>query len=206
MIRKLALKYADSSGGSSVAVPNFEQRIFEVESFVKTTTKMMHVRVEVMDRKIKSEVGGLRRELSDKIEEKAGEVNHQFEKLDSKSEMLEKKLGAVEFLRKEDLDKIFDDLKNVKGTDNGDGEVSLDEIRMIAKDMLKKDIQRHAADGLGRVDYALSFGWPRGPLTTRQPVEYSWISGNPTPFTKIRQSLLCIGSSTQIQHVPNSLQ
>ena len=49
---------------------------------------------------------------------------------------------------------------------------------------------------------------PRGPLTTRQPAKDSWMSGNPTahhhvPFsgthdlTKIRQSLLCTGSSTQ---------
>ena len=109
-----------------------------------------------MNRKIESEVGHLRRELSDKIEENAGEVNHRFEKW---SEMLEKKveeMGAVEFLRKEDLDKIFDDLMNVKRIDNGDRGVSLDEIRMIAKDMLKKEIQRHVGDGLDRVDNALS--------------------------------------------------
>ena len=100
MIRKLALKSTDSSGGSLVVVPDFVRRIDEVESFVKTKMTMMQVQVDAMDKKIESEVGGLRRELSDKIEEKAGEVNHRFEILDSKSEMLEKKLGelgAVEF-------------------------------------------------------------------------------------------------------------
>ena len=39
--------------------------------------------------------------------------------------------------------------------------------------------------------------FPRVPLTTRQPAEYSWMSGNPTPLMKIGQSLLCMGSSTQ---------
>ena len=34
-----------------------------------------------------------------------------------------------------------------------------------------------------------------------QPMEYSWMSGNSTPPTKIGQSLLCTGSS-----VPNNLQ
>ena len=34
-------------------------------------------------------------------------------------------------------------------------------------------------------------------LITRQPAEYSWMSGNPTPLMKIGQSLLCTGSSTQ---------
>ncbi|RVW44890.1 SUN domain-containing protein 1 [Vitis vinifera] len=129
MIRKLALKSADSSGGSLVAVPDFERRIAEVESFLKTTTKMMQVQVEVVDRKIESEVGGLRRELSKKIEEKAGDFNNHLEKLDSKSETLEKKLGE---------------------------EMSLDEIRGIAREIVEKEIERHAADGLGRVDYALS--------------------------------------------------
>ena len=49
---------------------------------------------------------------------------------------------------------------------------------------------------------------PEGPLTTRQPAEYKWMSGYPTPLLKIGQSLLCTGSSTQIHHlhkpVPNS--
>ena len=48
---------------------------------------------------------------------------------------------------------------------------------------------------------------PGGPLTTRQPAEYKWMSGYPTPLQKIGQSLLCTGSSTQIQYlyipVPN---
>ena len=43
---------------------------------------------------------------------------------------------------------------------------------------------------------------PGGPLTTRQPAEYSWMLGNPTPLTKIGQSLLCTGSSTQSTTVP----
>ena len=40
-----------------------------------------------------------------------------------------------------------------------------------------------------------------GLLTTRQLAEYSRMSGNPTFFTKIGQSLLCTGSSTQIQNL-----
>ena len=38
--------------------------------------------------------------------------------------------------------------------------------------------------------------FPGGPLTTRQSVEYSWMSSNPTSLMKIGQSLLCMGSST----------
>ena len=42
---------------------------------------------------------------------------------------------------------------------------------------------------------------PGGPLTTRQPAKYKWMSGYPTPLQKIGQSLLCTGSSTQIRHL-----
>ena len=59
----------------------------------------------------------------------------------------------MEFFSKEDSDKIIDDLMNVKGADNGDMEVGLDDIIMAIRNMLLKEIQR-----LGRVDYALSSG------------------------------------------------
>ena len=42
---------------------------------------------------------------------------------------------------------------------------------------------------------------PGCPLTTRQPAEYKWMSGYPTPLQKIRQSLLCMGSSTRVNHL-----
>ena len=126
MIRKLALKSADFSG-----VPDFAG-IVEVESAVKIPANKMQVQAEFVNKKIESEVGG--------------EVNHRFEKL---SEMLEKKLGelrAVEFLSKEDLDKIIDDLMNVRGVDNGDMEVTLDDIIMTTRNMLLKEILRLGID------------------------------------------------------------
>ena len=33
--------------------------------------------------------------------------------------------------------------------------------------------------------YACDAPKPGGPLTTRQPAEYKWLSGNPTPLQKI---------------------
>ena len=38
-------------------------------------------------------------------------------------------------------------------------------------------------------------------MTTRQPAEYKWMSGYPMPLQKIGQSLLCTGSSTQLQNL-----
>ena len=36
--------------------------------------------------------------------------------------------------------------------------MSLDEIRMFKRGILEKEIERHAADGFGRIDYALRSG------------------------------------------------
>ena len=47
------------------------------------------------------------------------------------------------------------------------------------------------------IDCVCDAPFPGGPLTTRQPAEYSWMSGNPIPLTKIGQSFFCTGSSTQ---------
>ena len=57
-----------------------------------------------------------------------------------------------------------------------------------------------------RSGYIKSLGYcdapkPGGPLTTRQPAEYKWMSGYPTPLQKIGQSLLCTGSSTHLQNL-----
>ena len=58
-----------------------------------------------------------------------------------------------------------------------------------------------ANQGKGHVTIAISLDcdapFPGGPLTTRQPAEYSWMSGNPTPLMKIGQCLFCMGNSTQ---------
>ena len=46
---------------------------------------------------------------------------------------------------------------------------------------------------------------PGVPLTTRQPVEYSWMSGYPTPLTKIgAESPLYGGLYQNTKPIPNS--
>ncbi|XP_057980984.1 SUN domain-containing protein 1-like [Malania oleifera] len=163
MIRKLALKSADSSAGvpMGVGVSDFEGRIAEVEGFMKTTTKMMQVQVEVVDRKIENEVGGLRRELNKKIEEKSAELASEVKRLEAESEGLAKAVGelrVMDLLTKEDLERFYDELKDAKGSEVRDSDMSLDDIRAAAKEIIEKEIGRHAADGLGMVDYALASG------------------------------------------------
>ncbi|XP_050218628.1 SUN domain-containing protein 1-like [Mercurialis annua] len=159
MVRKLALDSPPSSGGNADYSSHFaesEARTAEVESLVKKLVKMIQVQVEVVDKKIDSQVGGLRTEFDAKIHEK-GLV---LEELRGRFDELDKSFGdfkAVDWLSKEDFNKFVDDfLNNNKGKDSQTHDINLDDIRAYARDIVIKEIEKHAADGLGMVDYALA--------------------------------------------------
>ncbi|XP_077248964.1 SUN domain-containing protein 1-like isoform X2 [Tasmannia lanceolata] len=155
MISKQVWKFEDSSVVAPVATLDFEGRISELEAFLKKTTNMMQVQVDVVDRKIESEVASLRGEVTKKVEEKGLRIETEFKKLGFRTDNLEKSLHELKdtgFLSKED----FNELKMSKGLEGSDERFSLDETRVVAREIVEKEIERHAADGLGRVDYALA--------------------------------------------------
>lgn len=158
MIRRVYLKSGDSAG-AELGFSEFERRITEVENFLKTTTKMMQLQVEVLDRKVESEMGGLRREVSKSIDDKSVILERELKKLEEKSERLERTLSelkAVDWLSKEEFEKFFEEFKKQKSGELSENYVSLDDIRVYAREIVEKEIEKHAADGLGRVDYALA--------------------------------------------------
>lgn len=158
MIRRVYLKSGDSAG-AELGFSEFERRITEVENFLKTTTKMMQLQVEVLDRKVESEMGGLRREVSKSIDDKSVILERELKKLEEKSEGLERTLSelkAVDWLSKEEFEKFFEEFKKQKSGELSENYVSLDDIRVYAREIVEKEIEKHAADGLGRVDYALA--------------------------------------------------
>ncbi|KAJ9186994.1 hypothetical protein P3X46_002496 [Hevea brasiliensis] len=162
MVRRLALKPGDySTSGTQLGLSEFEARIAEVESFLKTTVKMIQVQVEVVDAKIENEVGGLRREMDKKIDAKSVFLESELRQLVARNEELEKSMGelkAVGWLSKEDFKKFYEELKKQQGSELGESNVSLDKIRTYAREIVEREIEKHAADGLGRGDYALASG------------------------------------------------
>ncbi|MCL7047937.1 hypothetical protein MKW94_009252 [Papaver nudicaule] len=169
MIWILALKSGDSSEISG--------QIAEVEKFIDSTTKMMQIQVEVVERKIQSEVGGLRKEFTKKVEEKGAKYETELKKLEAKADELGKSFGELKgsgILTKEDFDKFFVEFmkNNAEGSEK---ELSLDDIRAFAKEVIEKEIEKHAADGLGMVDYALASGGGR-------------VLGHSEPFTHTKGS------------------
>ncbi|ONK78318.1 uncharacterized protein A4U43_C02F17200 [Asparagus officinalis] len=143
------------------AVMESDGRISEVEAFVKKTAKMLQVQLEVVDKKIGSEIGSAKKELAKKIEERSVALEEELKKLDAKTEDLGKSLNDLKdmgLLTKDEFESFKNDLKKRKGSSGNDEDVSLDEIGALAKEIIEKEIERHAADGLGRVDYALAAG------------------------------------------------
>ncbi|KAH7547682.1 hypothetical protein JRO89_XS14G0002000 [Xanthoceras sorbifolium] len=162
MIRRLSS--GDAMVGTQLGFSEFERRISEVEDFVKSTTGMLQVQVDVVSRKMETEIGGLRNEMSEKIDDKSSALELELKKLEGKSEGMEKllsELNAASWLSKEEFNKILEELKKGKFGEFSENEVSLDDIRVYAREIVEQEIGKHAADGLGRVDYALASGGGR---------------------------------------------
>lgn len=134
-----------------------KDRISEVDA----SLKKLWVQVDRMDEKIGSEIGTMARELEKQIEEKQVLLEKELKKLESRTDSLDKSLTVFKdmgLLSKKEFNKYWDELKNAGRLDGSDNDVTLDQIRAFARDLVGKEIEKHAADGLGRVDYALASG------------------------------------------------
>ncbi|KFK38465.1 hypothetical protein AALP_AA3G116400 [Arabis alpina] len=162
LVRKVTMK-EDTSLSSSfpieteMVLSELESRISAVDGFVKTTTKMMQVQVEFLDKKIESET----RVLKQSIDSTSSELRSELKKIETRSEMLQASVDEVNakpFVSREELERVYEELKKGNVVDSSVGDVSIDELRAYARDLVEKEIGKHAADGLGRVDYALGSG------------------------------------------------
>ncbi|CAN7036840.1 unnamed protein product [Brassica oleracea var. botrytis] len=146
-----------SSFETEMAFSGLESRIAEVDGLVKATTSTMQVQVELLDKKIEKEAKALRQEL----EAKASAFHNELRKIESRTESLEKsveEVNAKPFVSRDEFERVYEELKKGNVDDSAFSEVSIDELRAYARDMMEKEIEKHAADGLGRVDHALASG------------------------------------------------
>ncbi|KAL6493810.1 hypothetical protein OROGR_031719 [Orobanche gracilis] len=162
MIRWVVLNSGRDVEDISAISGDFDGKFSEVEKFVKTTMRAMQVQLDSVDQKVDNGIGLVRKDFDEKLEKKGDELDLKLKSLDARSDALEKFMdgfGSKSLLSKEEFGIFFDEFE--KGRKNGAtdvGEVSLDEVRNYAREILEKEIERHAADGLGMVDYALASG------------------------------------------------
>nr|CAD1839943.1 unnamed protein product [Ananas comosus var. bracteatus] len=151
-------------GDPSFAALEYEGRISEVESSLKTTAKMLQVQIEVVDKRIGKEIGALKHEFGEQVEEKRALLEKDLKKLEGRADNLEKSLSELkikDFVSREEFEDFWNEVEISGSLDGSTSEVSLDQIRVLAREIVEKEIEKHAADGLGRVDYALASGGAR---------------------------------------------
>ncbi|KAF8106597.1 hypothetical protein N665_0137s0048 [Sinapis alba] len=163
LIWKVTIKEPPLSSSSTfpneteMVLSELENRISEVDGLVKTTTKMMQVQVEFLDKKMETETRGIR----ERIDSTSYALESELKKVDSRVDTLEgsiKEVNSKPFVSRDELERVYEELKNGKVRDSDVSGVSIDELRVYARGIVEKEIGKHAADGLGLVDYALASG------------------------------------------------
>ncbi|KAG0481586.1 hypothetical protein HPP92_012444, partial [Vanilla planifolia] len=154
---------------------NFDVRISEVELSLKEATKQFQVQMEFVDKKIGSEISLLEREVKKQVEERGAFIWNELKNLKDKTDDLAMSFTRLEdmnLLSKEKFGKLWNELEIRQSID-------LDQIRKLAREIVQKEIEKHAADGLGMLDYALASGGARvrkhsAPYAVRKPS--SWLA------------------------------
>ncbi|XP_074580402.1 SUN domain-containing protein 2-like [Curcuma longa] len=163
---------------SPLAALEYESRISEVETSLKKTAKMLQIQLDGIDKKIGSEISIATQEIFKQVRDKGAFFEEQLKKLESKADSLGKSLGELnemDLISREEFEKLILELKNSKNMDDTSMKFDLDQIRAFASDIVQKELEKHAADGLGRVDYALASG---GAKVVRHSTPYSLGKGS----------------------------
>ncbi|KAL8166706.1 hypothetical protein V2J09_008205 [Rumex salicifolius] len=153
MIRKLMINFSSDGSVNLMAFSDMEGRIADVQSYIKKTTTMLQVQLEAVDRKMEVEVLGLRGEMKKKFEENNAVLASRFRTFDKKTDYIEKalkQLTSKDLLSKEDFARFYEESSKSKIGNSGKDDLNLDEIRALARGIVEKEIEKHAADGLAR--------------------------------------------------------
>lgn len=148
------------SGELSFTTLDMESRLSKVEGF-KNTAKMLQLQLDVLDKKLGNEIDKAKRDIAKQFEDKGNKIEKKMKTLEDKTDKLDKSLAELSgmgFLSKNEFEEILSQLKKKKGFGGTEDEISLDDIRLYAKEVVEMEIARHSADGLGTVDYALGSG------------------------------------------------
>ncbi|KAJ4747120.1 Protein SAD1/UNC-84 domain protein 1 [Rhynchospora pubera] len=145
-----------------------EERISEVEASLKKTTKMLQVQVDLVNKKIGTEIEKAQKDLSTQVQETTTALQSEIRKLEGRTDRLDQFMNEFpdsDIVSRKEFEEFIQEYRNHIGmsdsTELSLNRVSLDEMRLFAKEMVEREIERHAADGLGIVDYALWSGGAR---------------------------------------------
>ncbi|MCO5577995.1 hypothetical protein L7F22_031833 [Adiantum nelumboides] len=146
---------------SSLHANSMEGQVAELEGILRKTTKMMQVQLDLVDMKIRKEVEGLRKDLDDRIDEQAITFGTELRNIRARSEDIEaslKNLMNEGFPSRKDVLSLIYAVIDQRAADGTGKPLSLDDVLAEARRLVEVELEKHAADGIGRVDYALGSG------------------------------------------------
>lgn len=150
---------------SSLHASSMEGQVAELEEILRKTTKMMQVQLDLVDMKIDmkihKEVEGLRKELEEKIDEQATTFGTELRNMVARAEDIEASLKGLMnagFPSKHDVLSLINTVVDKRAAEGTGKALSLDDVRAVARRLVEVELDKHAADGIGRVDYALGSG------------------------------------------------
>lgn len=127
-------------------------------SFRLTKYIYFQVQLEVLDLKIDKQTDELRDELKQKLDAQIADVASGVKGLKSQLDQLYE--NGVPLNRNE----VMELVKNVveqRASESSSKSFSLEDVRSIARKIVLGEVEKHAADGIGRTDYALASGGGR---------------------------------------------
>ena len=128
---------------------------------IKETAKTLQYQLQVVESKIEGEINFLKEGLTEEINERSNSLETLFRELEVRSDDLEislNKLKNADFFSREDLQKIIGEIKKTHGSGASAPQLTLDEMRNYAREIIVRELEKHSADGIGRVDFALASG------------------------------------------------
>lgn len=140
---------------------SMEGQVAELEGILRKTTKMMQVQLDLVDMKIHKEIESLRKELEEKIDEQATSFGTELHNMQAKTEDIEaflKSLTDSGFPSRHDVLNLITAVIEERAAEGTGEALSLDDVRAVARHLVEVELDKHAADGIGRVDYALGTG------------------------------------------------
>ncbi|KAI5062954.1 hypothetical protein GOP47_0021501 [Adiantum capillus-veneris] len=146
---------------SSLHANSMEGQVAELEEILRKTTKMMQVQLDLVDMKIHKEVEGLRKELEEKIDVQATTFGTELRNMLARAEDIEaslKSLMNAGFPSRKDVLGLINAVVDERAAEGTGKALSLDDVRAVARRLVEVELEKHAADGIGRVDYALGSG------------------------------------------------
>ncbi|VFR01221.1 unnamed protein product [Cuscuta campestris] len=178
MVRRLVMDFSTLNiDGLAVIWGDFDGKFAEAEAFVKKTTKMMQVQVELIERKLENEIQNVKGEFSKNLEGKEAEFESKLNELDERTVNLESyvfKMGVENWLSKEEFDKFLEESRRknqmeqwICPSQNARAAIILEAVTLehVAKSV--------AYDRSGAPKDCRVFGWLQGEDTSGDETSHS---------------------------------